>query len=78
MLGWRSWAQARLSRRKRSRDSGGASGRRLHHLDRDFVAEVEAAGAVDVPHAAGAEGVDDLVAIVDLGAGRLSTREAYT
>ena len=69
MLGWRSWAQARLSRRKRSRDSGGASGVACITLMRDVVAEVHAAGAVDVAHAAGAERVEDLVAIVDSGAG---------
>ena len=29
--------------------------RRLHHLDRDIVAKMDAAGAIDVAHAAGAE-----------------------
>ena len=37
----------------------------LHHLDGDLVAEAEAAGTVDLPHAARAEDVDDLVAVVD-------------
>ena len=74
MLGWRSWAQARLSRRNRSRSSGGAVVRRLHHLDGDFVAEVQPAGPVDVAHPAGAERADDFVAVVD----PRSRRQHYT
>ena len=54
MLGWRSCAQARLSRRKRC-GLRTAHQRRPHHLDRDLVAKAEAAGAIDVAHAAGAE-----------------------
>ena len=53
-------------------------GRRLHHLDRDFVAEADAAGAIDVAHAAGAESVDDLVAIVDSWRQATARDAAYT
>ncbi len=52
--------------------------RRLHHLDGDIVAEMDAAGAIDVAHAAGAEGIDDLVAIRRFASPAKARLIAYT
>ena len=51
--------------------------RRLHHLQRDIVTETDAAGAVHLAHAAGAESINDLVSIVDLRAWRQHARSLY-
>ena len=64
MLGWRSWAQARLSRTKRS-SGAGPSMIRQDDLDRDVVAEQDAAGAVDRAHAAFGQRRKDLIAPVE-------------
>ena len=48
-------AGAALAQEALAADSGGRVGRRLHHLERDFVAEAQAPRAVDLAHAAGAE-----------------------
>ena len=66
MFGWRSRAQARLSRMNRSRapampDRPSAE----DDLDRDFVAEQRAAGAIDRAHPAFGERRENLVSAVE-------------
>ena len=39
--------------------------RGLHHLDGDLVTQLQATGTVDLAHAARAQDVDNLVAVVD-------------
>ena len=51
MFGWRSWAQARLSRRNRSRAAWSAADVGPHDLERHLVAEQPPPGAEHRPHA---------------------------
>ncbi len=48
------------SRSKRACASGDVAEVRGQHLDRDLAVELQVAGPVDLAHAAGAEGRDDL------------------
>ena len=55
MCGWRSWAQARLSRRKRSRHTDGIGSGPPNDLDGDLVAKQRAVREIDLAHPAGGE-----------------------
>ena len=64
MFGWRSCAQARLSRTNRS-SGAGTLHIRQDHLDRDVVAEQDPAGAIDRAHAPFGQRRENLVAAVE-------------
>ena len=61
MLGWLIAATARASRSNRASASGSLASAAGKHLDGDVAAEPRVVGAVDLAHAAGADGRDDLV-----------------
>ncbi len=61
MFGWRSWAQARLSRRNRARQHGGIRPRRPDEFYGDVVAQQRAMREVYLAHPAAREPAADLV-----------------
>ena len=67
MCGWRSWAQARLSRRKRSRHTDGLDPVRPNDLDGDVVAKQRAMREIDLAHPARGELPANLVLPVEEG-----------
>ena len=61
MFGWLSAASACASRSKRASRSGVGQERRRQDLQSDVPIELGVSGAVDLAHATGADGGDDLV-----------------
>ena len=61
MFGWLSDARSCASRSKRASRSGSRGERSRQNLDRDVALELRVARAIDLAHAAGAEGGEDLV-----------------
>ena len=61
MFGWLSDASTWASRRNRASRSASVANASGSTLMRDVAAELGVAGAIDLAHAASAEGADDLV-----------------